>query len=78
MGAGSIPTYMGLPASYTGLYGEFIFTSNHPGVVQFALCDGSVRAIQKGLTRPSAGYNNYIYATGMKDGVLIDWSQLGQ
>jgi prepilin-type processing-associated H-X9-DG protein len=80
MGAGCLPTYGGLPAASTG---PWWFSSNHPGVVQFAMCDGSVRGIRKPIAAPTttdwpADYANLVFASGVKDGAAIDFSQLGQ
>jgi len=41
------------------------YGSYHTNVVNFAMCDGSVRGIS-----PSVDYSNFIYATGMNDGVV--------
>jgi prepilin-type N-terminal cleavage/methylation domain-containing protein len=57
------------------------YSSKHAGVVQFAMCDGSVRGIPKGVAvRDSAGnatpaFNAFIYLAGMRDGYVIDNSQ---
>jgi prepilin-type N-terminal cleavage/methylation domain-containing protein len=50
MGAGCLPAYGGLPAASTG---PWWFSSNHPGIVQFEMCDGSVRGIKKGIDAPT-------------------------
>jgi prepilin-type N-terminal cleavage/methylation domain-containing protein len=68
-GAGCMPTAWGLndpPAFYR-------YSSHHTGVINFAFGDGSVRPITK-----AANYGQYIYASGMQDGRVIDFSQLGQ
>jgi prepilin-type N-terminal cleavage/methylation domain-containing protein/prepilin-type processing-associated H-X9-DG protein len=49
------------------------YGSKHTGVVQFAFADGSVRPISKG-----ANTTMFYYATGMADGAVVDFSQLGQ
>jgi prepilin-type N-terminal cleavage/methylation domain-containing protein/prepilin-type processing-associated H-X9-DG protein len=73
-GAGSMPTAWGLPTSATSDWVNF--SSNHAGgIVQFVYCDGSVRGIRNGLTS-GAGYNMFIYASGMRDGQVVDFSQL--
>jgi prepilin-type processing-associated H-X9-DG protein len=47
--------------------------SKHTGVINFAFADGSVRTISK-----YGDYNTWIYATGMADGQVIDFNNLGQ
>jgi prepilin-type N-terminal cleavage/methylation domain-containing protein len=76
MGSGSMPTAWGLPQDDGARW--YTFSSRHSGIVQFSFCDGSVRPFAKGLTSPSAGYDNFIYATGANDGKVIDFSVLGQ
>jgi prepilin-type processing-associated H-X9-DG protein len=72
MGAGGLFTGHGLP----GTAQVWTFGSRHAGgIVQFGYCDGSVRGIHNGITSGTA-YNNYIAASGMRDGVVIDFSQL--
>src|SRR5262249_52986117 len=76
MGAGSLPTFNG--TFNDDRAGWYNFGSRHSGVVLFGFCDGSVRPIAKGLTSPSTGWNNVIYASGANDGRVIDFSVLGQ
>jgi prepilin-type N-terminal cleavage/methylation domain-containing protein/prepilin-type processing-associated H-X9-DG protein len=47
------------------------FTSKHDGVVNFTMCDGSVKTV-----RASASFLNFVYASGINDGVVVDWSQV--
>jgi prepilin-type N-terminal cleavage/methylation domain-containing protein/prepilin-type processing-associated H-X9-DG protein len=68
-GAGSMPTGWGL----TQTPDFYQFGSRHPGIVNFGFADGSVRAVSV-----SANFNMYIYISGMQDGKVIDWSQVGQ
>ncbi len=76
-GMGSMPTAWGIAPIY-GASGHdtewWQFSSLHSGnIVQFAFADGSVRPINQ-----AANYNTYIYASGMSDGFIVDFSQLGQ
>jgi len=75
MGSGSMPTAWGLPNANGAAW--YQYSSNHTGVVQFAFCDGSVRPITAGQTA-GAGRTLFIYASGMSDGQVIDFTQLGQ
>jgi len=73
-GAGSMPTAWGLAPIYGPNRNDnewYQFSSRHTSGVQFAFADGSVRNIQR-----SANRNVYIYASGMADGKVIDYSQL--
>jgi prepilin-type N-terminal cleavage/methylation domain-containing protein/prepilin-type processing-associated H-X9-DG protein len=84
MGSGTIATYPGLPP--TGNNGPWVFSSNHSGVVNFGYCDGSVRTIRTGITsqfdtatpcaNPIGQYRVWLNATGMRDGEVLDLSQL--
>jgi hypothetical protein len=74
MGSGTQPTAWGLPAA--GQEGWHQFASKHTAVVQFGFCDGSVRGLRRGLIT-GAPYNNFIAASGMTDGVVIDFQQIG-
>ena len=70
MGSGAQPTYYGLAPIYGPNKNDFSrrqFQSQHPGLVNFAFADGSVRPIFK-----TADFNTYIYASGMKDGRIFD------
>jgi prepilin-type processing-associated H-X9-DG protein len=74
MGAGAMPTAYGLPKkSY-----QWNFSSRHPGVVQFGMCDGSVRRLRvsdgDGLSPDffSEHWYNLQRAAGMSDGEPVD------
>lgn len=62
MGMGAMPSawYLPQPSSRPGWYQ---FGAQHPGVVQFCLLDGSVRAVSGSV--PQA---DFLYATGTQDG----------
>ena len=67
MGAGAVPTAWGI----TSPSAWYKFGGKHTGVVQFSFCDGSVRSIRKG-----GDTNQFIYASGAADGVVIDFNAL--
>jgi prepilin-type N-terminal cleavage/methylation domain-containing protein len=68
MGAGSMPTAWGLSATPDW----YQFSSRHAGgLVQFGYCDGSIRSIRAGADR-----NTFIAASGMRDGVVVNFSAL--
>jgi hypothetical protein len=71
MGAGTMPTAWGLPEPPQW----YSFGSKHTAVVQFGFCDGSVRGVRKGIS--GAARTQFIYASGMIDGQVVDFSQLG-
>jgi prepilin-type N-terminal cleavage/methylation domain-containing protein len=50
----------------------YTYGSKHTGVIMFGFCDGSVRPV-----KTSADYNNFIFAVGMHDGQVINFSTLG-
>lgn len=76
-GSGSMPTAWGLAPRYGASKNDtdwYMFSSLHTGgVVQFAFADGSVRPITT-----SADYNTFIYASGMQDGFIVNFSALGE
>jgi prepilin-type N-terminal cleavage/methylation domain-containing protein len=74
MGSAAMWTDWGVPVD-SGVVHNYIFSSKHSGVVQFSMCDGSVRTIAKGVTSSAAGYNAFQEMAGMKDGFVIDQSQ---
>jgi prepilin-type N-terminal cleavage/methylation domain-containing protein/prepilin-type processing-associated H-X9-DG protein len=86
MGAGSMPTSAGIPSSRnydpTQSIAQHVreFSSRHGGgIVQFGYCDGSVRSIRSGFVAtnpPSAQYLTFIAASGMRDGQVVNFSQL--
>jgi prepilin-type N-terminal cleavage/methylation domain-containing protein len=61
MGGAAMPTAWGLNNGATQNWWQF--ESYHTGIVQFALADGSVRAISKNIDS-----NTFLYLTGMADG----------
>jgi prepilin-type N-terminal cleavage/methylation domain-containing protein len=76
MSAGYFPIAWGLqnPPSQPDPY-WYEFGSKHPGIVQVALADGSIRNIRY-VGNSGAGYNNYNYIAGTKDGNIIDYTTL--
>jgi prepilin-type processing-associated H-X9-DG protein len=75
-GSGTMPTAWGLqPDSGAGWY---TYSSKHGSVVNFAYCDGSVRPITKGLVSGTPGYTAFVASSGIHDGVVFDYTLLGQ
>jgi prepilin-type N-terminal cleavage/methylation domain-containing protein len=86
-GAGALLSSTGIPTDTNAAW--YTWSSKHTGVVQFSMCDGSVRTFPKfgGLVCPqpntdsgcsvvgSTQLNNFIYLSGMGDGSVIDYSQ---
>lgn len=76
IGAGALPTAWG-PLQPSAWYS---FGSNHQGLVQFAYCDGSVRAINKiGNSTDwfSTRWYNNMAVSGMNDNNVVDYGSLG-
>jgi prepilin-type N-terminal cleavage/methylation domain-containing protein len=73
MGSLSLPAAWGLPNDSGAAWVSY--SSKHAGVIQFSMCDGSVRGIPKGSTSGTV-YNNFIYSCGMKDGIVINQNGL--
>ena len=73
MGSGALPTAWGLaPPSPASKASWEQFNSEHPGVVQFAFADGSVRTISITVDRVA-----FIFAGGMADGQIVGDDALG-
>jgi hypothetical protein len=92
MGVGSMPTKFGLANGNAGSGGSsatvpICFGSNHTGITNFAMGDGSVRPIRPGSTGVRNPLPNYPAMTadwavlqemaGLGDGSVYDPSQLG-
>jgi prepilin-type N-terminal cleavage/methylation domain-containing protein len=85
MGAGSLPTYWGLPDPA----GWYTFGSKHSGVIQFAYGDGSVRRVRKGIgtvadsdwyqvpSPSNSDWRQIQRCAGMQDGEVGNSNQLG-
>jgi prepilin-type N-terminal cleavage/methylation domain-containing protein len=82
MGAGSMPAYGGVPQTPQW----YTFGSKHPGIVQFAFGDGSVRSIRKGIPNAfitsgattDVSWMNFQRVAGRNDGEVTDFTVLGQ
>ncbi len=76
MGAGSFASAWGLGDPSTW----YQFGGRHTAVVQFGFGDGSVRSIRKGVGTSffSNDWFNFMRVTGIQDGGVIDYNQLGQ
>src|SRR5262249_32677539 len=71
LGAGWIPTFAGIAPDSTdpAVVNWRAASSKHPGIINAAFADGSVRQLSK-----SGDYNTYIYITGMKDGRVTNFN----
>jgi prepilin-type processing-associated H-X9-DG protein len=89
MGAGSLPTAWGVPNNCQGGTNGpqwYTYGSMHDAVVNFAMCDGSVKGIRKGVGNSCASGTTwftsdwyvFMYASGMRDGATYDPSVIGQ
>ena len=72
MGAGWLPTRLGIAPDGND-YNWRQASSKHPGVLNCAFADGSVRILSKG-----SDFNMYMYVTGMADNTPINFDKLGQ
>jgi prepilin-type N-terminal cleavage/methylation domain-containing protein len=92
LGAGSMPLAWGVPPNctqsqenYGGGAQWYTVSSMHDAVVNMAFCDGSVHGVRKGLGANCSGttwftsdWYNFMYATGMHDGSVLNESALFQ
>jgi prepilin-type N-terminal cleavage/methylation domain-containing protein/prepilin-type processing-associated H-X9-DG protein len=75
MGSMSLPIAWGLPTDNNAVWPSY--SSHHAGVINFSMCDGSVRSFPKGIvssTPQNAAYSNLLWLSGMKDGGVIDYT----
>jgi prepilin-type processing-associated H-X9-DG protein len=69
MGSGAMITAFGLAdPSQASVNGYAVFSSRHPGVVQFCFGDGSVRGLRKFLPPGTNDFNVYVYISSWTDG----------
>jgi prepilin-type N-terminal cleavage/methylation domain-containing protein/prepilin-type processing-associated H-X9-DG protein len=71
MGIGTLPTWGGLPRDRQDPVIPPLFESRHPGVVQFAFADGSVRSLRKGSSW--IDWDNWDLANLWPDRYPRDW-----
>jgi len=84
IGAGAFFGYWGPVSDPNSQW--FCYNSNHQGIVQIGFCDGSVRSIAKVPGQASYPYTdvgstrwtNQVYALGMADSSVVDFTALGQ
>jgi prepilin-type processing-associated H-X9-DG protein len=80
IGSSSLPVAFAMPDVSGSPRGMFEFSSNHPGYVNFAFCDGSVHSLRKGDNPPPNGPGTYNYLlrelAGYKDGRHDDVSSI--
>jgi prepilin-type N-terminal cleavage/methylation domain-containing protein len=87
MGAGGFPSYWSIVALSDTGYGRFSFGSLHPGIVNFACADGSVRSLRKPnqlpqgdaeiLNRQNAAWDTLQSLSGRGEGDVIKADVLG-
>ncbi|GAB6186172.1 DUF1559 family PulG-like putative transporter [Thermopirellula anaerolimosa] len=65
-GCGVMASAWGLATDAQGKTGWFQFTSRHPGVVQFAMADGSCRPISQNIDR-----DTFVYLSSISDGNVV-------
>jgi prepilin-type N-terminal cleavage/methylation domain-containing protein len=71
IGSGNLPLAW-WPATSPTTAQWYQFSSYHPGVVNFAMCDGTVRGVNN-----SVNYTTLLEAAGMNDGSTVDLNSLG-
>ncbi len=70
MGVGWLAINQGMAQEGQSHWGlTFQYGSYHPGIVQYCLADGSVRAL-----RPNMDYSTFMALSGYQDRVAVDWS----
>jgi prepilin-type N-terminal cleavage/methylation domain-containing protein len=74
MGASMMPTAWGIEAQQQPDSRWYELSSKHPGVVNMANADGSIRSIRI-VGNTGGAYTNYIYASGIQDNKVVDPTQ---
>jgi len=69
MGSAQMPSYWQSPPPYAW----YMFSSRHTTIMNFAFGDGTVRPIKS-----SPDFTNFVYATGMQDGQVLNMGAIGQ
>lgn len=73
---GGLVSYYGTPPSAASVW--YNYGSRHSGIVQFAMADGAVRPVRKGVIPDgSLAWYNFIYASGWRDGMQFEASTIG-
>ena len=73
MTGGVMPTAWGLTPPPSPDVNWHMLSSKHAGVIMFGLGDGSVRTVRY-VGTSGAGFNHFIYASGIEDGAVMDHS----
>jgi len=70
MGGIGLVTAWGTPTAPSS--GWWHYSSQHTGIVQFCMGDGSVRGVRRGINQGSADWLTYCYSSGWSDGQQVD------
>ncbi|MBA4063322.1 MAG: hypothetical protein C0501_06340 [Isosphaera sp.] len=74
--AGARPTYLGLQDYATRNFGDF--SANHPGVINFAFCDGSVRVVRTPIpSNAGSAFDTFRAASTIRKGENVNLAEIG-